>query len=78
MARTAEYPVVISAELLETKKSPASFITYVKMLSHLLTQRLVKKIYCQRQVRDDVTRNYGNPNYVSWRHRGEALECWKV
>jgi hypothetical protein len=62
MARTAEYPVVISAEILETKKSPASFNTYLKMLSQLLVQRLMQeKKYCQRQVRDDVRGNYGNP-----------------
>jgi hypothetical protein len=43
MTRTAEYPVVISAELLETKKSPASFITYLKVRSQLLVQHLMQK-----------------------------------
>lgn len=49
MARTAEYPVVISAELLETKKSPAAFITYLTMLPQLRIEGLMqKKKYCQQ------------------------------
>jgi len=43
MARTAEYPVVISAEFLKTKKSPACFITYITILSQLLILRLMQK-----------------------------------
>ena len=47
MTRTTEYPVVISAELLETKKSPAFFITYLTVRSQLLVQYLmqIKYIY---------------------------------
>jgi hypothetical protein len=45
MTRTAEYPVVISAEPLETKKSPAFFITYLTVRSLLLVQHFVQYIY---------------------------------
>jgi hypothetical protein len=44
MARTSEYPVVISAEFLETKKIFSFFfVTYLTMLSQLLIQRLKQK-----------------------------------